>query len=373
MKRILACDGGGIGALFSLQVLARIEAIFQAEQQKPDLVLRDVFDFFAGTSTGAIIAAGLAWGMTVAEIERLYVERSRDMFRRTGWLGRLKATYRMEAIADLFRSEFHEDDERKTPALLGTRKLWVNDTTPKFLLVVVRNASTGSPWPVCNNPRALYNDPARADCNLDIPLWKLLRASTAAPTYFPPEAIELGGKSHLFVDGGVTPFNNPALIAVLMATLPQYRIEWEPGVDRLLLVSVGTGFERIRLKKTNAADVHIVDHLRHVPAALVASMVQEQDKLCRILGDCRFGAPLDSEIGDLVGSTVLRREEKKFAYVRYNRLFPADETAAMTARTGQEFTIDNVALIPYLCEVGAAYAAEAVQPRHLLEATQAVG
>ena len=365
MKRILACDGGGIGALFTLQILRRIEEIFRRERGKPDLLLRDEFDFFAGTSTGAIVAAGLAWGMTVDQIEKLYVERASEMFTPVFWLKRHKAWYGMEGIADLFRSQFHEGDRDKTPSLLGTKKLWV-DGEPKYLLVVVRNASTGSAWPISNNPTAMFNQIDDPECNLRIPIWQLLRASTAAPTYFPPETIELGGRPYLFVDGGITPFNNPALIAALMATLPPYRIEWETGVDKLLLLSIGTGFERVRYETTRVADLHVVHHVRHVSAALIAAGVREQDLMCRILGECRFGGIIDREIGDLTGPGLLQRGERKFAYVRYNRFFPAEETAAMTKRTGQHFTLDNVALIPYLQTVGTEYAQEFVRREHLL-------
>ncbi|HTB63147.1 MAG TPA: patatin-like phospholipase family protein, partial [Opitutales bacterium] len=68
LKRILALDGGGIRGVFSLQILKRIEEIFRQEKNNPKLVLRDEFDFFAGTSTGAIIATFLAWGRSVDEI-----------------------------------------------------------------------------------------------------------------------------------------------------------------------------------------------------------------------------------------------------------------------------------------------------------------
>jgi hypothetical protein len=372
MKRILACDGGGIFALFTLQVLKRIEALFREERGRPGLLLRDEFDFFAGTSTGAIVATALAWGMSVQQIEDLYVERAQEMFTPAFLLQRHRAWYDDEPIANLFRAEFHEDDEAKTPALLGTDKLRVGGTL-KYLLVVVRNASTGSAWPVTNNPVAMFNAIDDPECNLQIPIWQLLRASTAAPTYFPPEMIELGGRPYLFLDGGVTPFNNPALIAVLMATLPEYRIGWEAGVDRLLLVSIGTGFERVVYKTTRASELHVVHHVRHVSAALIASAVQEQDMICRILGDCRFGDEIDREIGDLRAPKpgLLRPEEKKFAYVRYNRFFPATETEAMTKRTGQRFMLDNVALIPYLQRVGEEYASASVRREHFFTETAA--
>ncbi len=52
-KRILSFDGGGIRGLFSLQIAARIEQLFREEYDQPSLVLSDVYDMFAGTSTGA--------------------------------------------------------------------------------------------------------------------------------------------------------------------------------------------------------------------------------------------------------------------------------------------------------------------------------
>lgn len=368
MKRILSLDGGGIAGVLSLQVLARIEEIFRAERGRPALVLRDEFDFFAGTSTGAIIATGLAWGMSVGEIERLFVERGHEMFTKAAWHKRWRGWYRSEPLEDLFRSHFREDDDAGTPATLGSERL-CGRPPEKYLLIVLRNATTGSAWPVCNNPRARYNDRSVAGCNLDIPLWKLLRASSAAPTYFAPAEIALGGQSHVFIDGGITPYNNPALIAVLTATLPCYRIEWPTGVDKLMLVSVGTGFERVRFKKGRASRISILEGATYVPSALLSSLVQEQDLVCRVLGDCRFGEELDSEIGCLAGPALLNQHEKKFTYVRYNRFFSSEETDDMTRRTGQPFTLDNVGLIPYLQTVGRDYARQAVRADDLLHRT----
>ena len=106
----------------------------------------------------------------------------------------------------------------------------------------MRNATTDSPWPLSNNPAALYNRPDREFRNLDIPLWQLVRASTAAPTFFPPEVIDIGGgKSFVFVDGGVTMYNNPAFQLFLMATLEPYNLGWATGEEQMLLVSIGTG------------------------------------------------------------------------------------------------------------------------------------
>jgi patatin-like phospholipase/acyl hydrolase len=78
-------------------------------------------------------------------------------------------------------------------------------------------------------------------------LWQIVRASTAAPAYFDPESITIAtapGKKPAagdFIDGGMSPFNNPALMAMMYATMDGYRIGWPTGADKLLLVSVGTG------------------------------------------------------------------------------------------------------------------------------------
>ena len=110
----------------------------------------------------------------------------------------------------------------------------------------MHNTVTDSPWMLSNCTRAKYNRADRnllssPDRNLDIPLAPLIRASTAAPIYFAPEELHVSQHRFLFQDGGVTPFNNPALLLFLMATLPEYGLRWETGEDRLLIVSVGTG------------------------------------------------------------------------------------------------------------------------------------
>ena len=124
-----------------------------------------------------------------------------------------------------------------------------DDELKTLLMVVLRNATTDSPWPLSNNPDAKYNDPARPDCNLNFPLWQLVRASTAAPTYFPPELIKVGEHPFVFVDGGVTMYNNPAFQLFLMATLGAYRLGLAHGrgQDAVGLRRYGYGGEGRRL------------------------------------------------------------------------------------------------------------------------------
>ncbi len=355
MKRILSFDGGGVRGIFSLQVAARIEQLFRAEYGRPDLVLADVFDLFAGTSTGAIIATLLAWGEPVADVESLYLAHGTRLFARERWWRRLKSKYRAEAIADIFKERLQEDDG--TLSLLGSKKL------KKLLMVVMRNATTGSPWPICSNPDAHYNDPSLPDCNLKIPLWQLLRASTAAPTFFPPEEIILGSQKFLFVDGGVTPYNNPALIAVLMATLPGYRLNWPAGREALHVTSIGTGGQRSRIAKSIANKVNLWDQLNFVIPGLIGAFSANQDMLCRILGDCLHGSQLDSEIGALDAATLLPPTEQKFSYARYNCLMDSAEVG--DPLTPRELQLDNLRVIQRLRTIGREYAAAHVKREHL--------
>lgn len=352
MKTIISLDGGGIRGVISLQILAEIERLYQQERNNPDLVLADVVDFFAGTSTGALIATGLAWGMRVQEIEDIYFNYGPQLFRRAPWYTRWKSKYRAEDIGEYFKSLF-KDSSSNQPALLGTRDL------KTLLMVVVRNASTGSAWPVTNNPKAMFNQADLADSNLNIPLWQLLRASSAAPTYFPPQEIKVGDRTDLFVDGGITPYNNPALIAVLNATLPAYKLNWQTGTDQLQVISIGTGSMRTRFPTKTSHKIHMLDQVKHMIPALIGTISDNQDMLCRVLGECHFGAPIDVEVGDLMLQNA--NAKKKFSYVRYDMPLDHGVSAMLTKEREQ---MDNLALMPQLKKIGIEYATSHVNKAH---------
>jgi hypothetical protein len=355
LKRILSFDGGGIRGMFSLQIAARIEQLFRDETGRSDLVLSDVYDLFAGTSTGAIIATCLAWGMPVRDVEALYLQHGRAMFAREWIWMRWKCKYRAESLAQLFKEVFMEAGGQ--PAKLGSGRL------RKLLLVVMRNASTGSPWPISSNPNAIYNQREHPGCNLEIPIWQLLRASTAAPTFFPPEEISLGKKQFLFVDGGVTPFNNPALLAVLMATLPCYALKWPAQRHTLHLTSIGTGAQRSHLPPKKAGKINLYDQAKWLINALLGAVADNQDAMCRVVGDCRFGGKLDAELGHLDQPSLLPPQQQKFTYARYNCFLDSNEIG--TPLSPLELRLDNLEMLPKFKEIGQAYAERNVRREHL--------
>ena len=317
-RKILSLDGGGIRGVFTLELLAEIESQLRRKLGKgDDFVLSDYFDYIGGTSTGAIIAAGLTLGMPVQKLLDFYQEKGEAMFDKAFLLRRVKYFYNDGPLAKELKNTFGEGS--------------IDVSTGVFkclLLVVTMNRSTDSPWPISNNPLAKYNDSMRADCNTAIKLYQLVRASTAAPAYFRAETLQWDlnnpEKTFVFVDGGVTPYNNPAFLLYRMATQPHYKLNWETGEDKLLIVSVGTGSSPSAGTYDN-----LLETVKELPNNLMYAMQIDQDINCRTIGRCTYGSQIDRELWDMVPredpqdhksaaiplSTNLNRQ---FLYARYN-------------------------------------------------------
>lgn len=370
--RMLAFDGGGIRGLIALGILEKLETLIINKTGKQ---LCEYFDYIAGTSTGAIIAAGLARGMTTASLIDFYRSNGSQMFEHSCLVERIKYFYTADPLKAKLQEVFGPDTNLEPQNLKC------------LLLVVTKNVTTDSPWPISSNPDAKYNDPTRKDCNLKIPLWQLVRASTAAPIYFPPEILQWdssdSSRTFVFVDGGVTPYNNPAFLLYRMATEPAYRLNWKADERNLLLVSVGTGAAESLGATAASPNKNIVSTIAGLPGELMYGIQVDQDVNCRTVGRCTWGAPLDREILDLVPRTILdgaTLEEqyaaptiplstdlgRRFLYTRYNadlssqglhRLgFPKLEPASIQK-------MDAVENIDSLLEIGRA-AGGVVDPLH---------
>jgi len=184
-------------------------------------VLADYFDYVAGTSTGAVIAACVSLGMRVDGIRQMYLDSAEMMFDRASILDRLRYKYNDEPLAMKLQQVLRNATGEAEPAL-GSAGL------KTLLMMVLRNATTDSPCGLTNKPRAKYNYPSnRPGCNLSLPLWQIGQGSTAEPTYYPPEQILVADKQFVFVDGGITPYNNSAFQLFLMATAEPYRLRWK--------------------------------------------------------------------------------------------------------------------------------------------------
>jgi hypothetical protein len=309
----------------------------------------------------------------VAEIRGFYQANGVAMFDKASLLRRFRYKFEDEALSARLREVFDEyrpEDERRDSSGRERHLTLGSSALKTLLLVVMRNATSDSPWPVSNNPRAVYNNRGRADCNLDLPLWQLVRASTAAPVYFAPEQITLGHKSCLFVDGGVTPYNNPSFLVFLMSTVGAYRLNWQTGAGNMLIVSVGTGTNPNANAGLAADDMNLLYNAGTIPSALMFAALNEQDMLCRAFGRCRFGARLDGELESMM---LTADDEPRaalprlFTYMRYNAELTRkglDELGLADVVPERVQQLDSVAFMNDLTRVGQAVGRTQVRPEH---------
>lgn len=361
-RKLLALDGGGIRGIITIEVLAKIESLLQEKLGADDkFLLADYFDYIAGTSTGAIIASCLSWGMRVSEVREFYINQGENMFDSASLLKQFQYKFEDKNLAQELREKFQEKDG--SVATLGSSLL------KTLLLMVMRNATTDSPWPISNNPYARYNDPSRPDCNLQLPLWQLIRASTAAPTYFPPEVIEVEkGEPFVFVDGGITSFNNPAFQLFLMATTKPYKLNWPVGEDKMLLVSVGTGMTSSANKNLKPGEMNLLYNAGAIPSALMFAAQNQQDMLCRIFGKCLEGDIIDQEVGNMIDINA-PGGEKLFTYMRYNADLSHEGLSALgltQINPADVQKMDAVDKIEELQAVGKAIADQKVKKEHFV-------
>jgi hypothetical protein len=358
-KKILALDGGGIRGLITIEMLAVMEAELRKESGKPGLVLSDFFDFVAGTSTGAVIATCISMGKTMDEIRTFYLDSGKQMFDPAFLLKRLQYKYEDEPLANKLKEVLGADTK------LGSDKL------KTVLMMVMRNATTDSPWPISNNPHAKYNAATRDDCNLHLPLWQLVRASTAAPTYFPPEVVTFGAEgpnpySFIFVDGGITTYNNPAFLAFQMSTAHSYNMNWTAGEKDILVVSLGTGGSSLAKPALAPQKLTLLYYGINVADALMNAASAGWDMACRTVGACRFGPPVDREFDTMV-DVPSDSFPRLFSYVRYNPELTNEGLAAIGLpgiRPEDVQKLDSVEHMKQLQAIGQAYATKTFHISH---------
>jgi len=344
-RKILSIDGGGIRCFIALEILSTLEALIQEATGDKNRRLCEHFDLIAGTSGGAILASAIAMGSPMSEIRDFTIANSKFMFTRSKWYRRHRSFYDKSPLEQNMK-EYYGDD-----TMLGSERL------KTLILLVMRNWSTDSPWLVSNNPAAPFNDRALDDCNLNLPLWQLARASAAAPAYYVPETIRFGIRNpyeFVFVDGGLTGFNNPAFKAFLYATTDAYGLNWAASESKLTVVSVGAGDVRHKKSGVGAGRVNVLKSVLGFPNAMLYSTTREQDLLCRTFGKCETGDSIDLEVGDMQSNTTAI-DNRLF---RYHRLNPALSTEGLAAlgcadiKPRDVVPIDSVAHLDSLSRIG---------------------
>ena len=355
-KRILALDGGGIRGILTVQLLKRIEQIVRDRSGDDSAVLADYFDLIGGTSTGAIIASALALGWTVESIETLYLELGNSIFESSLFRkGLLRPKFSAEPVKAALEREY--GDIRLGGAELRTG-----------LAVVAKRLDTGSPWVIHNNPRGKYfgrRPGSNSTPNGEYLLREVVRASTAAPTYFEPEKIRVTDDLEgAFVDGGVSPHNNPALQLLMLATLKGHELCWPTGADQLLLVSLGTGSKTMALNPGEVMDMKAVELGVRGLASLMDDAGALNELLLQWMSSSATPQQIDSEIGDLSGD-ILGGDKPLLSYLRYDVKFDdawlRDRLSAEQLESIAE--MDRAENMDKLVEIGKA-AAERIKDEH---------
>jgi predicted patatin/cPLA2 family phospholipase len=310
-KRILALDGGGIRGILTLEYLSVIETMIRERFEDPHLLLCDYFDLIGGTSTGSIIAAGLACGMSVADLKAIYVGIGSSVFKTDWW-----SKFTLKGV--LGPKFAAEPLQRALDGTLGADTTLDSDRIRTGLMIMTKRLDTGSPWPLHNSPGARY---AKQDGQLR--LTQIIRASTAAPTYFEPEEIEISSRDGTvtrgaFVDGGVSPFNDPALQLLMLAALQGHGFRWRTGRDQTLLISVGTG----TFQQTVTAQELIGAPAAKQGIMALQSLMEDCDRINRSmlqwLTDCLNPWIIDRAVGDVKLDS--QTGPQLATYVRYNAI-----------------------------------------------------
>jgi hypothetical protein len=365
-KRILALDGGGVRGMMTLAILERVEALLAEATGRTDgsFRLAHYYDLIGGTSTGSIIATGLALGHSATELLEMYRTMSGRVFTRP-W-------YRF----GLFGPKFARAPLAAVLTEVMGEEMFESDKLLTGLAVVAKRADNGSVWVLHNNPRGRYYDAPADDPgafpNRKIKLVSAVLASTAAPTYFQPEFFDIAkGLRGGFVDGGASPHNNPSLLLLLLATLKGYNFGWPVGDDKLLLTSVGTGVFR---KRHTEAQMR-----RYLPVQLAVnalmSMIDDSNRqsqaLLQLMGTSPTARVIDSEMGDLRADQM--SEKKLLHYLRYDAQLEIDWLdKQLGIRIDPEQlkrvqAMDNPTTMDTLIKIGRSIAQNHVDPAHFPE------
>jgi uncharacterized protein len=260
---VLSVDGGGIRGIIPATILAALEHGIG----RP---LHQVFDLIAGTSTGGIIALGIGTTANAGgpyapkRLVELYIENGPNIFRKD-LLTPIRAWFRPKYTADALEQVLEtffgktEFSSALTPLLVSSYDL--EDQVPYFF--------------------KSHRIAARPEYN-----WKakeIARATSAAPTFFPPLHLNDGVRDRALVDGGIY-VNNPG-----MAAYAEARSAYPEATD-FLLVSVGTGDWHDGITYKDAKGWGLLRWAKQIAPVMMDSVSEAVDyELDWVLGDSTAG------------------------------------------------------------------------------------
>lgn len=205
---ILTLDGGGTRGIYTAQLLAEIEQMFQRR-------IRSCFDLIVGTSTGAIIAGAAVSDIPMADIVELFETETPHIFRRRWYrIPLFLSKYPSEKLAQILAAHLPATPlgEIATPLMITSSEI------SKSNIHIFRS-----------NYRS--RDSEIVSTNKEVSLRDAILASCAAPTFFAPKSLD----NFLLADGGLWA-NNPSTMA-----LTEVLSAFGKGAQEVRMLSIGTG------------------------------------------------------------------------------------------------------------------------------------
>ena len=260
----IAIDGGGIRGIIVTKALSMLE-------KELDQPLHDIFRLTAGTSTGSIIAAGLASGLTAEHLNQMYLGLGREIFNkslRTALWIFFNHRYMQAPLKNALQTYFGD----KTVG-----DLWKEAPPTDLLLTTFDTVENRTRF--IKSYKSKYKNWSLVDAVL---------ASTAAPTYFQ----SIDGR---FIDGGVGSYNNPCYLAAYEI---QFILKWK--FEETTLISFGTGRDTGKIKQGQVDHLLPIQYISPLLDAFSHSAADQQvdlvEKLFKKLDFRRFQVDLEAPI-----------------------------------------------------------------------------
>lgn len=265
-KTILSLDGGGIRGLISAKILAEIEKL----KRRP---IHELFDLIVGTSTGGILAAGLArprsggaGPVPAKDLVDLYSKRGREIFSRSFWKG-------VTSLGGYSDEKYDAGPlEKILKEMLGNAEL--RDT---MVDIVVTSYDIERRKPYLFKTRKARTKPLGRNHRLR----HVARATSAAPTYFETFLLDKSQwkgekKRRALIDGGVFA-NNPTMIALSEA------LHSGTDMNNIVLCAVGTGMHDRKIPYEEAKDWGPLGWAKPVISVMMDGMSDSADYHAQLL------------------------------------------------------------------------------------------
>ena len=274
--KILSIDGGGIKGLYSLHILSQLEKKFC----KKDETLSDYFDMICGTSTGGIIAMGIASGFTTSHMTNIYEKNANDVFPgHNGSYFSNKISHALRFFSSLAGYRYNQTALQKIAnECFGNKKM----NQSKNLLCIPS-------FDIGNGINTVFKFPHKEGNFMrdqHILMTDVAMATSAAQTYFPLHYFTSPNMNSYFVDGGMWA-NNPSMIGLTEAL--RFFVGKDKEYDKYEILSIGNINENTAYVPNSKYYFWNIFKMPYLISTFFNSNSQSIHQYCRTICDCTNG------------------------------------------------------------------------------------